>query len=94
MTANNKDGSPSVGKRFNNPGNVRCLLTNNPYHGQCRKVRGNGYFEEFPTQEQGIYANVDLYVRMYMGLDPDEMTWKWARAKSGAYYDSLRSCFK
>lgn len=84
-----------VGKWANNPGNVRCLKRDNPYAGQCvQSKNNNGWFEKFPTQEQGIYGNVDLYVRKYMGMDADKMTYRWARAQSGSYYDALRSCYK
>lgn len=91
-----------VGARNNNPGNVRCLAKDNPYKGKCVATPDyngdgkpdNAYFEKFPNQEQGIYANVDLYVRKYMGRSPDDITWTWARAKSGSYYESLRACFR
>ena len=97
-TANNRDGSPSVGKRFNNPGNLRCLTRDNPYArgGECRTVPGNGVFQYFPdeTLQQGIAAAVDVYVRLYAGLDADAMTWKWARTQNGNYYNALRACYK
>lgn len=92
-TANNKDGSPSVGKRFNNPGNLRCISTDSPYHGQCVAVPSNGAFEKFTTLKQGVYAAVDVYARMYSGLPAHDLTFKWARTISKDYHGSVKNCF-
>lgn len=90
-----------VGARNNNAGNVRCLAKDNPYGGTCVATPDyngdgkpdNGSFQKFETIRDGIYANTDLYVRLYSGMEPDAMTWKWARAQSGSYYEALSSCF-
>jgi len=82
-----------IGKKNNNPSNLRCITTDNPYHGKCIPSAGNGSFEWFPDLQTGIYAAVDVYNRLYRGLPADKMTYKWARTQNGAYYNALRKCF-
>lgn len=97
MTGRNRDGSPAVGMRFNNPCNVRCLdpLTS-PFESTCEAAPGNGVFAKFPNQEEGIAACVELYSRKYRGLDVDTLVRRWAntnRERNPGYFESVESCY-
>jgi hypothetical protein len=82
-----------VGKRLNNPGNVRCLSEKSAVDSTCVSVPGNGQFAKFSSIQLGIEAAVDLWNRSYRGLPADVQTYKWARTHNGDYYNALRSCY-
>jgi len=92
-TANNADGTPSVGKRMNNPGNVRCLGDNSPVPSVCTPTKNNGSFAKFDSLEDGVRANVDLYARLYAGKGWTDLTNTWAQTKSKEYHEAVGSCF-
>ena len=91
-TANNYDGSPAVGKRFNNPGNMRCSeAITLPY--KCSQTNGNGWFANFPDLKTGIAANVELYSRFYAGRTPNNTVSIWAQSDSSNYRQAVKNCF-
>ena len=84
-----------VGKWAKNPGNLRCLGEDSTFDHQCEKSPGNGYFAKFDDLETGIEANVDLYVRKYMGKTPEAITRIWAGSpQSKEYWDAIKSCYQ
>lgn len=78
---------------MNNPGNVRCLGDNSPVPSTCVAVPGNGNFSKFDSLEDGVRANVDLYVRLYAGKGWTDLTYTWAQTKAQEYHDAVGSCF-
>lgn len=95
-TANNPDGSPSVGKRMLNPGNLRCLSTDSPFEHECVDTKVNGYFAKFKDLQTGIDANVDLYARLYRGLPWDKLASQWAQTPvnpPSQYARSIKKCY-
>ena len=83
-----------IGARTNNPGNLRCLGSDNPWQKSCvASVNNNGHFASFATLKDGIYANVDLWNRLYRGKGADNIARIWAGCpQTKAYWDALRSC--
>ena len=82
-----------VGKKTNNCGNIRSTSLDVPWT-VYRPVNNNGTFAKFPDIRTGILANVDLYVRKYMGRSPSEITRVWAQTKSGGYFNSINECYQ
>lgn len=96
-TANNPDGSPSVGKRMLNWGNLRCLATDSPFEHECVDTIVNGSFSKFKDVQTGIDANVDLYSRNYRGMPWDKLASTWARTPvdpPSDYAKAIRSCYE
>lgn len=97
-TANNRDGSPSVGKRALNPCNMRPPKTWKPsVPFTIMPTIQNGettYFAKFKTLEDGVTACVELYKRNYSTLPPDTLVSRWtAGGGKGAYQSAVNSCF-
>lgn len=95
-TANNRDGSPSVGKRLNNPGNMRPPKKWKPSVPFVPvKVPGNGEFAKFNSLEDGVRANVELYKRHYAKYKTaDALVNVWADGGGNHHYrQAVRDCF-
>ncbi len=84
----------SVAQRTNNFGNIRSVPKDSPYEHTYIDTITNGWFAKFPDIRTGIYANTDLLVRRYAALDPETLTFRWARTKNPDYHDAVAKCYK
>lgn len=95
-TANNPNGTPSVGKRALNPGNMRPPKKWTPSVSfTVMHVPGNGQFAKFETLEDGVQANVELYFRHYAHYtNANDFVSVWADGGGkGSYRAAVQSCF-
>ena len=87
-------GTAGVGKKTNNPCNIRPMGDASPIEHGVYHSPGNGYFSHFNSMEDGIVACIDLYIRKYSGKTPDELTKIFAEnPESRGYWESVRSCY-
>jgi hypothetical protein len=92
-TANNPDGSPSVGKRANNPCNMRVPAKWEPSVAVSSLKTANGTFAKFDTLHDGITACVELYQR-YQNLSPSTLVRTWTNGGgSPGYHAEVSSCY-
>lgn len=88
-----------VGKRFNNPCNVRCLDVETSLFEHvmtCEDSGPSGWFAHFNDPRDGIAACVELYARKYRGLATKSLVGKWAATneeRNPEYFDAVESCF-
>lgn len=84
-----------VGKRANNPCNMRIPATWTPAVGKPKKEYSvNGVFAKFATLEDGISACTELYARRYQDLLPEKLVSVWTDGGgNGAYRSSVKSCY-
>lgn len=85
-----------VGKKTNNPGNMRPPRLWQPSVPlTIYKAPGNGVFARFATLEEGVQANVELYTRHYAKYTTaDALVSAWAGGGGNAQYrGAVRSCF-
>ena len=84
-----------VGKKLNNPSNVRCLIPEESIvKTWCVPSPHNGSFAAFNTLRDGTYAGVSLYVKKYAGRHHASIVKMWAgNPQSQGYWDGVKSCF-
>lgn len=84
-----------VGKRLNNPCNMRVPATWKPsVPFTVYTAKGNGVFSKFDTLQDGVTACVELYRRNYSDLPPDTLVARWTDGGGqGAYQSAVNQCF-
>lgn len=82
---------PGIGKDFNNPGNMKCRKE--PKHNaQCR-ARAGTHWSYYPTVEDGIWGNVELYADRYKDQSPEYFMSVWVQTGERDYHNAIHSCF-
>jgi hypothetical protein len=83
-----------VGKRANNPCNMRVPRTWKPSVPMSHINSVNGEFAKFKTLEDGVTACVELYNRLYSDLPPAKLVSRWTDGGGNkAYRSAVANCF-
>lgn len=83
-----------VGKRANNPCNMRVPATWKPSVTMSRIDSVNGEFAKFDSLEDGVTACVELYQRLYKDLPAEKLVSRWTDGGgNGSYLSAVKSCY-
>lgn len=83
---------PGVGKDFRNFGNMKCRAK--AKHNAVCKARPNGVrWSWYPTVEDGIWGNVELYADRYKDKSAQYIVDVWVHTANREYSNAIHSCF-